>query len=366
MGTILQEIVKPLLAWYRKNARVLPWRQDPSPYHVWLSEIMLQQTRVEAVKEYYRRFLDALPTVQDLAEVGEDELLKLWQGLGYYNRARNLQKAAQVICTEYGGKFPSEYQQWLDLPGVGEYTAGAVVSMAFGEKKPAVDGNVYRIYTRLQADGTDITKTDFKRRVREEIQDIMPENPGQFNQAWMDLGATICLPNGAPLCDSCPLSEICRSHREGTELSYPVKPAKKTRRIEERTVFLLEYEGKYLIQKRPDKGLLAGLWEFPGQEGHLTPEQVSTGLQDLGVICGDTPAGIELLGKAKHVFSHVEWHMIGYGVRLSAITDQLRDTGVFSSLKELRDIYSIPSAFSFYLDYLMNSMESSAHNEKNI
>lgn len=357
----MKEIVEPLLDWYQENARVLPWRQDPSPYHVWLSEIMLQQTRVEAVKEYYKRFLDVLPTVQDLAAVEEDELLKLWQGLGYYNRVRNLQKAAQVICKEYGGVFPSEYEQWLDLPGVGEYTAGAVVSMAFGQKKPAVDGNVYRIYTRLQADGRDITKADFKRCVREEIQDIMPENPGQFNQAWMDLGATVCLPNGAPLCDQCPLKKFCRSHQKGTELSYPVKPIKKPRRMEERTIFLLEYQGRYLIQKRPEKGLLAGLWEFPGQEGHLTPEQVSAGLQDLGVIREECTEEIELLGKAKHIFSHVEWHMIGYAVHLSAITDQLRDTGVFSSLKELHDIYSIPSAFSFYLDYLTNQINSSGH-----
>lgn len=353
MGTILQEIVEPLLTWYQEHARVLPWRQDPSPYHVWLSEIMLQQTRVEAVKEYYKRFLLALPTVQDLAEVEEDQLLKLWQGLGYYNRARNMQKAAQVICTEYGGSFPSEYQQWLDLPGVGEYTAGAVVSMAFDRKQPAVDGNVYRIYTRLQEDGTDITKTDFKRRVREEIQNIMPENPGQFNQAWMDLGATVCLPNGTPLCDQCPLKKLCRSHQKGTELSYPVKPAKKPRRIEERTVFLLEYEGKYLIQKRPEKGLLAGLWEFPGQDGYLNPEQISLGLQDLGVLRKGGTEEIELLGKAKHIFSHVEWHMIGYAVHLSAINESLLDIGVFSSIKDLQDIYSIPSAFSYYLDYLL-------------
>lgn len=361
MSAITEEIVESLVTWYQGHARVLPWRQDPSPYHVWLSEIMLQQTRVEAVKEYYRRFLEALPTVQDLASVEEDELLKLWQGLGYYNRARNLQKAAQVICSEYGGTFPSEYQQWLALPGVGEYTAGAVVSMAFGGKWPAVDGNVYRIYTRLFADGTDITRTGFQRRVREEMQEIMPEDPGKFNQAWMDLGATVCLPNGAPLCQQCPLAEYCRSHQEGTELSYPVKPAKKPRKVEERTVFLLEYEGKYLIQKRPDKGLLAGLWEFPGQEGHLTPEQAGRGLQDLGVITNQGTEEIALLGKAKHIFSHVEWHMIGYAVHMTSISDQLRENGVFSTLEELKEIYSIPSAFSVYLDYLFQQSK-----EKNL
>ncbi|MDO4166174.1 MAG: A/G-specific adenine glycosylase [Eubacteriales bacterium] len=353
----MKEIVKPLLAWYQENARVLPWRQEPSPYHVWLSEIMLQQTRVEAVKEYYRRFLEHLPTVQDLAEVEEEELLKLWQGLGYYNRVRNLQKAAQIICTQYGGIFPTEYHAWLALPGIGEYTAGAVVSIAFGKKEPAVDGNVYRIYTRLRTDGTDITKTELKKRVRQELLEIMPEDPGGFNQALMDLGAMVCLPNGTPLCDQCPLQTYCKAHQAGTELSYPVKPSGKPRRIEKRTVFLLEYQGRYLLQKRPDRGLLAGLWEFPGQEGHLTLEQVMDGLQDLGVSADGHTSDITLIGKAKHIFSHVEWHMLGYEIHLSAISDKLRDHGVFCTLSELRDTYSIPSAFAVYLKYLFSDPE---------
>lgn len=353
----MKKIVKPLLDWYQVNARILPWREDPTPYHVWLSEIMLQQTRVEAVKEYYRRFLERLPSVQALAEVDEEELLKLWQGLGYYNRVRNLQKAAKVICQEYEGNFPSEYADWLSLPGIGEYTAGAVVSIAFGRREPAVDGNVYRIYTRLQADDTDITKAELKKRVRQEIHDILPEEPGRFNQALMDLGAVICLPNGRPLCEKCPLQNFCKAHQAGMELSYPVKPAKRQRRVEKRTVFLLEYQGRYLIQKRPDKGLLAGLWEFPAQEGYLTPEQVLEGLQDLGASLESYSDAIELIGKAKHIFSHVEWHMLGYEIHLSEVSDKLRDIGVFSTLLELKNTYSVPSAFSTYLQHLLSRQE---------
>lgn len=353
----MKEIVEPLLNWYEENARVLPWRQDPTPYHVWLSEIMLQQTRVEAVKEYYKRFLEYLPAVQDLAGVEEEVLLKLWQGLGYYNRVRNLQKAAQIICTQYDGIFPEDYEKWLALPGIGEYTAGAVVSIAFGKKEPAVDGNVYRIYTRLQAEETDITKAALKKRVRQELLDIMPEDAGRFNQALMDLGAMVCLPNGTPLCARCPLQQLCKAHQAGTELSYPVKPSKKPRKIQKRTVLLLEYQGRYLIQKRPDIGLLAGLWEFPGQEGYLTLEQVMDGLQDLGVSSDDRTGGIELIGKAKHIFSHVEWHMLGYEIHLSAISDQLCDQGIFCTLSELRDTYSIPSAFAVYLEYLYSDQK---------
>lgn len=349
----MKEIVKPLMEWYGQNARVLPWRQDATPYHVWLSEIMLQQTRVEAVKEYYRRFLERLPEVQDLAAVDEEELLKLWQGLGYYNRARNLQKAAKIICERYGGRFPQEYEEWLSLPGIGEYTAGAVVSIAFGKREPAVDGNVYRIYTRLQADETEITKTELKKRVRQEIADILPDTPGSFNQALMDLGASVCLPNGLPLCGECPLARYCQAHQAGTELEYPVKPLKKQRRVENRTIFLIEYQDKYFIQKRPDRGLLAGLWEFPGQDGHLEPEHVIRGLQDLGVSESRDGNEIALIGRAKHIFSHVEWRMLGYEIHLSHLPAQWQEMGVFTTLQDMQERYSIPSAFAFYLDYLL-------------
>lgn len=346
-------VTGPLLSWYREHARVLPWRREetapgcPDPYHVWISEIMLQQTRVEAVKGYYVRFLDRLPGVEALAEVAEDELMKLWQGLGYYSRARNLKKAARIITEEYHGDFPEEYEQLIALPGIGEYTAGAIASIAFGKPVPAVDGNVYRIYTRLFCDSSDITKTGVKRRIREELLNVMPrENPGAFNQAWMDLGASVCLPNGEPLCESCPLAGDCLAKAGQSWQEYPEKPSRKPRKQEERTVFLLEYQGRYLIQKRPSGGLLGGLWEFPAQEGVLSlPE-----LQELLRQWESEYDEIELLGKGQHIFSHVEWHMLGYLIHLKRRPDipGMDGDAVWATAREMEEGYSIPSAFRCY------------------
>ena len=247
----LEQLPIPLLTWYREHARVLPWRSDPTPYHVWLSEIMLQQTRVAAVMEYYRRFLAALPTVADLAAVEEDQLMKLWQGLGYYNRARNLQKAARQVMEDWGGAFPRTYQDLRTLAGVGDYTAGAIASIAFGEDVPAVDGNVLRVVTRITGDTGDITRADTKERIRAALADILPRGmAGEFNQAMMDLGATVCLPNGAPLCGQCPAEGFCTAHREERTGELPVKAAKRPRRVEERTVFLLFHGGRVALRRR--------------------------------------------------------------------------------------------------------------------
>lgn len=346
----MKEVVDLLLDWYAQNKRDLPWRRDQNPYHVWVSEIMLQQTRVEAVKDYYARFLKRLPSVGDLAEVSEGELLKLWQGLGYYNRARNLKKAAQMVMQECGGNFPEDYELLLKLPGVGEYTAGAIASIAFQKRVPAVDGNVYRIYTRLFADGSDITAGKVKKRIRDAVGEAVPqEHPGEFNQALMDLGASVCLPNGMPLCDKCPVAECCHARRDGTMLSFPVKPAKKARKIEDRTVFLLEYQGKYLIRQRPEKGLLAGLWEFPSREGKLSLENVKPVLREWGADLGQ----VELLGSGKHIFSHVEWHMLGYLIHLQELKGDISQKFVWADVEEIQNKYSIPSAFSMYLEQIM-------------
>lgn len=351
MENRLYGIVHPLLIWYEKNKRELPWRKEVNAYHTWISEIMLQQTRVEAVKGYYERFLERLPDIESLAETDDDTLLKLWQGLGYYTRARNLKKAAMVVMEEYGGSFPEEYEQIRKLPGIGDYTAGAIASIAFGKRVPAVDGNVYRIYTRLEADGDDITKAKMKNRVFAQIAEIVPEKQSRdFNQALMDLGAMICLPNGMPLCEICPLNAFCKSYQAGNMSDYPNKPKKKPRKIEEKTVFVLEYQGEYLLQQRSEKGLLAGLWEFPSQEGKMSLEELREAVRDWNV----SGEQIELLGNAKHIFSHIEWHMLGYLIHLTAIPEELKESTVRASVKRIEREYSIPSAFSAYLEKILD------------
>ena len=277
----LDQLPIPLLQWYHENARVLPWRSDPTPYHVWVSEIMLQQTRVAAVLGYYARFMEALPAVADLAAVEEDRLMKLWQGLGYYNRARNLQKAARQIVEEHGGVFPDTYEAIRALAGVGDYTAGAVASIAFGLPEPAVDGNVLRVVSRLTGDGGDITRPDVKKRMGAALREVIPlDAPGDFNQALMDLGAMVCLPNGEPLCPRCPARGFCAALREGRTAELPVKAAKKARRVEERTVFLIFYQKKVALRRRPAKGLLAGLWEYPNELSPAPCPVEAAGLAD--------------------------------------------------------------------------------------
>ena len=324
----------PLLEWYGEHARRLPWRSDPTAYHVWVSEIMLQQTRVAAVLDYYRRFMETAPTVKDLAQLPDEQLMKLWQGLGYYSRARNLKKAAVQVMEQFGGEFPHNYADIRALPGVGDYTAGAIASIAFGQAVPAVDGNVLRVVTRLTADPTDITLSATKRQVAEKLGEIIPTaRPGQFNQAMMELGATVCIPNGAPLCEKCPAREFCLARRRGLTDKLPVKPPKKERRVEERTVFLIFHDNKVALRKRPAKGLLAGLWEFPNE---LAP--AGEALNEWGVegtaISGDT---------GRHVFSHIEWHM--RAVVVQAEGDCLPDGWVWASRQELERQYAVPNAF---------------------
>ena len=264
----LELLPVPLLEWFRDNARQLPWRDEPTPYHVWLSEIMLQQTRVAAVLDYYRRFLIEAPDVAALAALTENRLMKLWQGLGYYSRARNLQKAAKVIMERYGGQFPADYAAVRALPGVGDYTAGAVCSIAFGQAVPAVDGNVLRVCARLRGDEGDITTSQMKRKVTRDLERVIPVHAaGTFNQALMELGATVCLPNGAPLCTRCPARDFCAALAQGRVDELPVKAPKRPRRMEERTVWLIFRQNRVALRRRPARGLLAGLWEFPHELG---------------------------------------------------------------------------------------------------
>ncbi len=333
----LSKSVIPMLRWFEENARALPWRSDPTPYRVWVSEIMLQQTRVAAVLDYFKRFMEELPTVEALANCEEERLMKLWQGLGYYSRARNLQKAARVIQSEYGGVFPASYQEIRGLPGIGDYTAGAVSSIAFGLRVPAVDGNVLRVITRILADPSDITRPDTRRRIRGLLAEIMPvDAPGEFNQALMELGALVCVPNGKPLCDRCPVAEGCLAREQEQTDRIPVKPAKKSRKIEERRVFLIVNRRRIALRRRPEKGLLAGLWEFPNELGSRMP------LDNWGIL----PQSMEDGGRGKHIFTHIEWRMTGIGIRTE--TEELPRGWVWASGAELRERYPIPSAFDSF------------------
>lgn len=342
-------IALPLLDWYYKNRRILPWREMPTPYRVWVSEIMLQQTRVEAVKPYFERFMKALPDIHALAGAREETLLKLWEGLGYYNRVRNLQKAALQMEEFHGGQMPGQYEELLKLQGIGSYTAGAIASIAFGQCVPAVDGNVLRVLSRIRMDDRCITDAKVKAAVERELTEAMPrEAPGDFNQAMMELGACVCVPNGAPHCLDCPLKEICLAHESGRETDYPKKENKKPRRIEDKTILVIRDDNKIALRKRPSKGLLAGMYEFPSLAGHCTAEDVLRYLANNGL----KAIRITPLPEAKHIFSHIEWHMNGFEVRVDELEPKPREKEladwIYIDPRETRDRYPIPSAFEAY------------------
>ena len=301
------EWIGRLLDWYAANARDLPWRRTTEAYPVWISEVMLQQTRVEAVRGYWTRFLAALPTVRDLSEAEDDRLMKLWEGLGYYSRARNLKRAARQVVERFDGAFPADYAALLSLPGVGEYTAGAVASICFGIPVPAVDGNVLRVMARLADDDADVLDPAVRRAVRARLLAcIPPERPGAFNQALMELGATVCTPAGAPRCADCPLHEDCRARAAGREQLLPVRGARRARRVEERTVFVLRGpSGAPAGYRRPAEGLLASLWQLPDVPGLLDAAQAAARLDAWGA----EPLGEWRFYERRHLFTHVEWRM---------------------------------------------------------
>ena len=339
---LLKNIVPPLLAWYEVNKRDLPWRGTADPYRVWVSEIMLQQTRVAAVLPYYLRWMEELPTVEALAAVSEERLMKLWQGLGYYSRARNLRRAAQVIVEEFGGEFPGTYEQLLRLPGVGDYTAGAVASIAFAQPVPAVDGNVLRIAARVADIREDIMDPKARRRFRELVAASVPkECPGIYNQALMDLGATVCLPNGAPECGRCPLAALCEANRLGIQDQLPVRRRKAPRRVEEMTVYLLLCGEKAALRCRGDRGLLAGLWEFPHVPGALDEAAAAGPVERWGL----TPRSWERKILARHIFTHVEWHMTGYLLTVGGECPEFTWAD-----RESLEALAVPSAFARYLE----------------
>ncbi len=366
----LSRLVAPLQDWFKDNARVLPWREQPIAYYVWISEIMLQQTRVEAVKPYFDRFIRELPDVKALAECPEDKLLKLWEGLGYYNRARNLKVAANQIMDDYDGVIPSDYDELLKLKGIGHYTAGAIASIAYGKAVPAVDGNVLRVISRVTADDSDIMKQSVRNHMQDSLFSLMNSKqneesmviPSVFNQALMELGATVCVPNGAPHCNKCPWQKLCEARLQNRIEEIPVKSKAKARRIEEKTVLIVKDGEQLALHKRPKAGLLAGLYELPNMEGYASEEEIIQHMKRQGY----EVVRIQPLCDAKHIFSHVEWHMKGYAVFLSSrelgISVGQRDEGfgleprkedwVFVDVEETKLAYAIPSAFSKYAKYL--------------
>ena len=374
----LKQLVQPLQTWFKSNARVLPWRENPIAYYVWISEIMLQQTRVEAVKPYFDRFIRELPDVKALAECPEDKLLKLWEGLGYYNRARNLKIAANQILEGFDGMIPSEYEDLLKLKGIGSYTAGAIASIAYGKPVPAVDGNVLRVISRVTADDSDIMKQSVRSSMERKLRELMEQEaglcekdgtengnrlkgmelsyvqPSVFNQALMELGATVCVPNGAPRCEVCPWHDLCEARKQNRIAEIPVKTKAKARRIEEKTVFIIKDGEQLALRKRGNKGLLAGLYELPNVEGNLTEQEVIDYIERLGY----TPIRIQAACDAKHIFSHVEWHMKGYVVFLQANEFERDDMEkkskdwIFVEVEQTKTNYAIPSAFVKYTEYL--------------
>ena len=348
----MENIAPALLDWFYKNHRILPFREDPTPYHVWLSEVMLQQTRVSAALPYYERFLAALPDIPALAACEEEKLHKLWEGLGYYSRVRNLQKAAKIVCEQYGGQLPADYAALRALPGIGDYTAGAIASISFGIPVPAVDGNVLRVMTRLTDCHDDISDPKTKRAVRAALAEVMPEEPADiriFNQAMMELGATLCGPNTAPRCDDCPVSGLCLGRQRETAETLPVKKAKKERRVEEKTVLLLKRDRKIALRKRPKTGLLAGLWEFPNVEGALDETAAGAAVEAMGLSVIDWQSRLT----AKHIFTHVEWHMTGYALTVRgdgpAELEWVDAAGLAAR--------SVPSAFARYYEEAKRELE---------
>ena len=344
MIEIYKKLPKALLPWYEANKRDLPWRGDKDPYHIWISEIMLQQTRVEAVKGYYARFLSACPDIISLANADDGALHKLWEGLGYYSRVRNLKKAAQKVVSEYNAAFPRDYESVLGLPGIGVYTAGAICSIAYNQKTPAVDGNVMRVISRLTDDDAPVDRPAYAAEVRKALQSIYPDDAGEFTQALMELGATVCGPNREPKCAECPCFVFCKGRISGRAADLPVKEPKKIRKVEGRTVFIFSADGLYALEKRPNKGLLAGLWQFPNVPGDLDMTKAVAEAEKLGL----RPKELLRQVDRKHIFTHIEWKMRGIYMEVSGINDSF----VWMTKEQIRNEAALPTAFRQFFDEL--------------
>ena len=310
-----KNFTQTILSWYDQGHRDLPWRRTQDPYRIWISEIMLQQTRAETVVSYYERFLARYPTVQDLASAPEEELLKAWEGLGYYSRARSLQKAAKEIVARYGGQLPADLEKLRALPGIGDYTAGAIASIAFGIPAAAVDGNVERVLCRWDAIKDEVGTPTVRRQIAARAQALVPpDRPGAFANAMMEMGATMCTPKN-PKCLLCPVREGCMGFAQGIAQELPHKAKKKAQRVENRAVLLVFCENRVLIVKRQEK-LLGGLFVFPDVLEESDPARLCRALEALGI----RAAYDEKLGHARHVFTHLIWEMDVHAVVADEMT----------------------------------------------
>lgn len=339
-----------LLSWYKEYKRDLPWRKDQDPYKIWVSEIMLQQTKVDTVIPYFYRFIEQFPTVYALADADEQDVLKVWEGLGYYSRARNLQHAARQVVEEYEGEIPHNPEQLGKLKGIGPYTRGAILSIAFNQPEPAVDGNVMRVLSRILKIEDDIALAKTK-KVFESISRkvISKEDPSSFNQAVMELGALVCTPK-SPTCLLCPINEHCRAYKEGIEEQLPVKTKKaKQKKKKYKAILIKNSTGKIVIEKRSEKGLLANLWQFP-----MVPAEVKSIEQAEQWLYKEYGLDITIhkkLGELKHVFTHIIWEIDIYNARTKQITIENEPRIKWVDQTELMD-YPFPVSHQKMMKYL--------------
>ncbi len=329
-----------LISWYLENKRELPWRNTSNPYHIWISEIMLQQTKVEAVIPYYERFLELFPTIEELSQASDDSLHKAWEGLGYYSRVMNLKKAA-IQCVElHHSLLPKTRDELLTLRGIGPYSAGAIASFAYHEKVAAVDGNVLRVYARLYEVEENILSDVCRKKITKLVEQDLPNDVANFNQAIMELGACICIPNGNARCNICPISSQCLAYEKGRINELPLRITNTKRRIEKHSVLVHVCNGKVQIQKRPSIGLLASLYVFEMIEGHVSKKDVGKSTY---------------LGKHNHLFSHIEWKLKGFLIEHEQCDE--KEGYIWVHLSEIQNIYPMPIALKKYRDALYEYYE---------
>ena len=322
-----------LLAWYQAHQRDLPWRHTRDPYRIWISEIMLQQTRVDTVIHYYNRFLATFPTIEDLAKADLEVVLKMWEGLGYYRRARLLHQTATIIVDQYQGQFPRLAAEIEKLPGIGHYTAGAIASIAFEQPVLAIDGNVLRVLSRMEADPFEGTLTSVMKKAKMMLEPLLPaERRGDFTQALMELGATVCLPNGAPRCLECPWQKTCLAHQQGNPLDYPKKEKAKTRPVYHYHLWMMEHQGRFALMRRPEKGVLAGMWQFP-----LTAMEEGDNPPAHGVV-----VRLQTELEYRHIFSHMEWILHVKRLRYTTIES---NPFTWKTIQEIQETIALPTAF---------------------